>query len=113
MIAAEPLETVLDEYGATAAWRRFVACVDPAELERERFRRPSESERPGSAADKRMRRQHQFRVDAFWDVKAKRARADIIAAEADAWFREEAPDHMAIVLDALKHEETRSWAWMS
>ena len=57
--------------GAEPEWEAFVVSLDPAELERERFGTPGRDERPGSAADRRMRAAHEVDVLRF---KTRRAR---------------------------------------
>ncbi|MGG7510930.1 hypothetical protein [Plantibacter sp. YIM 135249] len=47
------------------AWDAFVASIDKAALEVERFGTPSLDERPGSRADQRMRAEHRGRVAAY------------------------------------------------
>lgn len=41
------------------AFTNFLRDVDPRVVEVERFGRPTDSERPGSVADKQMRRNHE------------------------------------------------------
>lgn len=49
------------------AWANFVAQLDPAAVEAERYRRPSDDERPGSVSDQRMRTAHAFLAADYWD----------------------------------------------
>lgn len=49
-----------------AVWDMFLAHVTPGEVEAERFRMPPLDERPGSSADRRMRRTHRDTVNDYW-----------------------------------------------
>jgi len=51
-------------------WDAFIAALNPATLERERYRPPAEHERPHSAEDVRMRSRHHQVVTAFYIAKA-------------------------------------------
>lgn len=54
--------------GATPEWEQFVASLDPARLEGERFGRPGRDERPGSAGWRRMVEDHNARRHAYYRV---------------------------------------------
>ncbi|WP_242089211.1 hypothetical protein [Curtobacterium sp. DN_7.5] len=49
------------------AWANFIAQLDPAAVEAERFRPPGDDERPGSVTDQRMRTAHAFLASDYWD----------------------------------------------
>lgn len=51
-------------------WDAFIAAINPADVERERYRPPTEHERPHSPEDIRMRSRHHQVVTAFYIAKA-------------------------------------------
>ena len=52
------------------AWDTFIAALNPAEVERERYRPPTHHERPHSPEDVRMRSRHHQVVTAFYIAKS-------------------------------------------
>ncbi|MFJ3029847.1 hypothetical protein ACIPEQ_13470 [Curtobacterium sp. NPDC087080] len=49
------------------AWANFVAQLDPAAVEAERYRAPGPEERPGSPTDLRMKAAHEYVATDYWE----------------------------------------------
>lgn len=102
--------------GATPEWESFIGSLNPARLERERFGRPSRSERPGSDAWRRMVAEHDAFRKAFYRRPPVIAdyQMDSMLAEIRAFDRrfENAltPEHVRIALKALHNNEKREAA---
>lgn len=99
--------------GATPEWEAFIASINPAELERERFGTPV-GERPGSAGWRRMITEHDLQVQE-WKIRRARITHTSLAgsvAEAQAWGRRHekalTEQHMRIAMDALANTRRKT-----
>jgi hypothetical protein len=53
-------------------YANFLATLTPEKVERERFRPPGASERPGSRRDREAKAQHNKRVALYWELRHQR-----------------------------------------
>jgi hypothetical protein len=72
------------------AWANFIAQLDPASLERERFRAPDAEERPGSPTDLRMKAAHAFVAADYW---ARVRAGHPLPSTDDEWAARRAAQH--------------------